>query len=190
MAKEQLNTGHKSGSRTVANSHTSPKSIRLAQKRSAALDYRLQGHPYWKIGKALGCHPSTAQSYVIRAMKDMLPVEKREQVLQMEMQRLDLMQAAVYRNAEDGDIPSQEAVLKIMHQRARYCGLYPDSGKGGGVHFNIGANPTGPSAEDTGIQVTFVAATKWGNPDAERINDKVVGPVLDLPVVNGNGGSK
>jgi hypothetical protein len=41
----------------------------------------------------------------------------------------------------------------------------------------------------TGIQVTFVHATKWGNPDAERINGKPVGPVLDLPV-NGNGGKR
>jgi hypothetical protein len=50
--------------------------------------------------------------------------------------------------------------------------------KRGGVSVNIGG-PVGESAEDTGIQVTFVAATKWGNPDAERINGKPVGPVLD-----------
>jgi hypothetical protein len=105
----------------------------------------------------------------------------------MELQRLDMMQAAVYRNAEDGDIHAQEAVLKIMHQRARYLGLYPDTGKGGGVHVNIGGDPSAPNAEDTGISVYFVRATKWGNPDAERINSKPVGPVLDLPVVNGNG---
>jgi hypothetical protein len=137
----------------------------LAQKRSAALDYRLQGHPYWKIGKALGVHSSTAQSYVIHAMKDMLPVEKREQVLQMEMQRLDLMQASIYRNAEDGDIPSQEAVLRIMHQRAGYCGLYPSDKNGGQhVHFNLGGDPAS-NAEDTGIQVEFIRATKWGPAD-------------------------
>jgi hypothetical protein len=86
-------------------------------------------------------------------MKDLLPVEKREAVLQMELQRLDMMQAAVYRDADTGDIPAQEAVLKIMHQRARYLGLYPDS-KGGGVHVNIG---TSGNAEDTGIQVVFQA---------------------------------
>jgi hypothetical protein len=190
MGKEQLNTGHKSGSRTVANSHTSPKSIRLAQKRSAALDYRLQGHPYWKIGKALGCHPSTAQSYVVRAMKDMLPVEKRQEILAMEMQRLDMMQAAVYRNAEDGDIPSQEAVLKIMHARARYLGLYPDQ-KGGGQQVHLNINGPAPAETEEGIVVTFVHASKWGDPDVERLNGKPVGPVLDLPVVNGgNGGSK
>jgi hypothetical protein len=91
----------------------------------------------------------------------------------MELQRLDMMQAAVYRNAEDGDIHAQEAVLKIMHQRARYLGLYPDSGKGGGVHVNIGG-PAGESAEDTGIQVTFVRATKWIEEDRKAKVAKVI----------------
>jgi len=188
MPKQKLGTGNKRAVlQRPGTSYTSPRALRLQQRRARALDYRLQGHPFWKIGKALNCHPSTAQSYVIRAMKDLLPVEKREAVLQMELQRLDMMQAAVYRNAEDGDIHAQEAVLKIMHQRARYLGLYPDTGKGGGVHVNIGGDPSAPNAEDTGISVYFVRATKWGNPDAERINSKPVGPVLDLPVVNGNG---
>jgi hypothetical protein len=129
MAKESLNTGHKRGSRTVANSNTSPNSVRLALKRQAALDYRLQGHPYWKIDKMLGCHPSTAHSYVVRAMKDMLPVEKREAVLQQELARLDLMQAAVYHHAENGDIPAQEAVLKIMHQRAGIAVCIPTTAR-------------------------------------------------------------
>ena len=154
MPKQKLGTGNKRAVlQRPATSYTSPNAIKLQQRRATALDYRLQGYPFWKIGKALNCHPSTAQSYVIRAMKDMLPVEKREAVLQMELQRLDMMQAAVYRNAEDGDIHAQEAVLKIMHQRARYLGLYPDSGKGGGMHVNIG---TGSNAEDTGIEVHFV----------------------------------
>jgi hypothetical protein len=83
----------------------------------AALDYRLQGHPYWKIGKALNCHASTAQSYVVHSLKDMVPVEKREQVLQMEMQRLDMMQAAIYRNAEEGDI----VVLLLVRAGLRLC---------------------------------------------------------------------
>ena len=165
MPKQKLGTGNKRAvSQRPATSYTSPNAIKLQQRRATALDYRLQGHPFWKIGKALNCHPSTAQSYVVHAMKDLLPVEKREAVLQMELQRLDMMQAAVYRNAEDGDIHAQEAVLKIMHQRARYLGLYPDS-KGGGVHVNIG---TGPNAESEGIQVEFVRCVRWGRAEDDK----------------------
>jgi hypothetical protein len=100
----------------------------------------------------------------------------------MELQRLDMMQAAVYRNAEDGDIHAQEAVLKIMHQRARYLGLYPDSGKGG-VHVNIGGDPDVPNAETEGIQITFVRPSKWTCEDSEKaINSR---PALDHSEANG-----
>jgi hypothetical protein len=94
-------------------------------------------------------------------MKGLLPVEKREAVLQQELARLDLMQAAIYHNAQDGDIPSQEAVLKIMALRGRYLGLL-DTSKGGGVHVNIGTGDA-PNAMDTGIQIEFIRATKWGD---------------------------
>ena len=175
MPKLKLGTGNKRAVlQRPATSYTSPNAIKLQQRRATALDYRLQGHAYHRIAKALGCHPSTAQSYVIRAMKDMLPVEKREAVLQMELQRLDTMQAAVFRNAEDGDIPSQEAVLRIMALRARYLGLFPD--KGGGVHVNIG---TGPNAETEGIQVEFVRAVRWGR--AEDDKAKIAKVVEGLP---------
>ena len=84
MPKQKLGTGNKRAVlQRPATSYTSPNAIKLQQRRATALDYRLQGHPFWKIGKALNCHPSTAQSYVVRAMKDLLPVETREAVLQM-----------------------------------------------------------------------------------------------------------
>jgi hypothetical protein len=144
------------------------------------LDYRLQGHPYWKIAKALHCHPSTAHSLVVAAMKGLLPVEKREAVLQQELARLDLLQAAVYRNAEDGDLPSQEAVLKIMALRGRYLGLL-DTNKGGGINIAING---GESALDTGLQVEFVKCVRFGSPerDGKVIEAK---PVHDHSQFNG-----
>jgi len=189
MPKQKLGTGNK---RAVLQrpgaSYTSPNAIKLQQRRAAALDYRLQGHPFWKIGNALHCHPSTAQSYVIRAMKDMIPKETAQQVLAMEMQRLDMMQASICRSAEDGDIHAQEAVLKIMHQRARYLGLYPDSGKGGGhVHLNFDGDPSAPNAENEGIVVTFVRPSRSFREDTDK---KVNAQLFDLPVVNGGNGSK
>jgi hypothetical protein len=189
MPKQKLGTGNKRAVlQRPGTSYTSPNAITLQQRRAAALDYRLQGHPFWRIGRALNCHSSTAQSYVIRAMKDLLPVEKREAVLQMELQRLDMMQASIYRNAEDGDIHAQEAVLKIMHQRARYLGLYPDSSKGGGhVHLNFDGDPSAPNAENEGIVVTFVRPSRCSREDTDK---KINAKLLDLPVVNGGNGSK
>jgi hypothetical protein len=50
-------------------SHTSPRAIKLQQRRAAALDYRLEGHPFWKIGKALNVNASTAHDYIVRGLR-------------------------------------------------------------------------------------------------------------------------
>jgi hypothetical protein len=42
------------------------------------------------------------------------------------MARLDAMQGAIFANAANGDIPSIDACLRIIHQRARLLGLYPN----------------------------------------------------------------
>jgi hypothetical protein len=185
MPKLNLGTGHRRGAISrPSTSYTSPRAIKQRQRQAAALDYRLQGHAYHAIAKQLNCHPSTVHDLVVKALANMVPREKAEEVLLIELTRLDAMEAAIFRNAAEGDIPSIDACLRVQHQRARLCGLYPDSGKGGGVHVNIGG-PVGENAEDTGIEVHFIRATRWGNPDAERVNGEVAGPVLDHSEFNG-----
>ena len=130
MPKQKLGTGNKRAVlQRPATSYTSPNAIKLQQRRAAALDYRLQGHAYHRIAKALGCHPSTAHDYVVKALRDMVPREKAEAVLQLEMARLDV------------------------------------------------------NAEDTGIQITFVRATKWG--DGKVVEAK---PIIEHfgPPLNGS----
>ena len=127
MPKQKLGTGNKRAVlQRPATSYTSPNAIKLQQRRAAALDYRLQGHAYHRIAKALGCHPSTAHDYVVKALRDMVPREKAEAVLQLEMARLDV------------------------------------------------------NAEDTGIQITFVRATKWGDGKMPWSINQVIKTVLDL----------
>jgi hypothetical protein len=152
MPKLSLGIGNKRGviSRPRT-SYTSPRAIKQRQRQATALDFRLQGHAYDAIAKHMNCDPSTVHDLVCKALANMVPREKAEAVLQLELTRLDAMEGAIFREAANGDIPSIDACLRIQHQRARLCGLYPDS-KGGGVHVNIA---TGGNAEDTGIQVVF-----------------------------------
>jgi hypothetical protein len=158
MPKQKIGTGNKRAVlQRPATSYTSPNAIKLQQRRAAALDYRLQGHAYHRIAKALGCHPSTAHDYVVKALRDIIPQEKAEAVLQLEMARLDAMQGAIFANAANGDIPSIDACLRITHQRARLLGLYPSDKHHSPLHVSVGG-PDAPNAEDTGIQVTFVQA--------------------------------
>ena len=162
---------------------TSARAIKRRQRESEVLQYRLIGHSFAAIGKQMNISADTAWRYATAAIARLVPVESAKQVLAGELLKLDAMQTGVYESALHGDTASIDAMLSIIRLRCRLHGLFPDS-KGGGINVNIGANPSAPNAEDTGIQVTFVQATKWA--DAKLIEDKP-GPVLDLPVVNGNG---
>ena len=69
MPKQKLGTGNKRAVlQRPGTSYTSPNAIKLQQRRATALDYRLQGHAYHRIAKVLGCHPSTAHDYVVKAL--------------------------------------------------------------------------------------------------------------------------
>jgi hypothetical protein len=174
MLKQKLGTGNKRAVlQRPGTSYTSPNAIKLQQRRAAALDYRLQGRAYYWIAKTLGCHPSTAHDYVVKALRDTIPREKAEAVLRLEMARLDAMQGAIFANAANGDIPSIDACLRIIHQRARLLGLYPND-KHNSLHVSVGDRPT---AEDAGIQVTFVRPSR--KPEDADNAGKLVGPVLD-----------
>jgi hypothetical protein len=63
MPKQKFGTGNKRAVlQRPGTSYTSPNAIKLQQRRAAALDYRLQGHAYHWIAKALGCHPLMRRS--------------------------------------------------------------------------------------------------------------------------------
>jgi hypothetical protein len=180
--KHPLGTGAKNGVIKRPNtSYTSPRAIRLAQRRAECLDYRLQGHSYRVIGETMHISPACAHEYVCRCLKEMVPLEDAKKVLSLELARLDQLEAAVFQNASEGDIPSIDACLRIQNQRARLCGLYPNEKNG--LHVNIGGDPSAPSAESEGISVVFVKSSHW----LRDVTDKTVNGKAAFP---GYGGSK
>jgi len=188
MPKQKIGTGNKRAVlQKPATSYTSPNAIKLQQRRAAALDYRLQGHAYHRIAKALGCHPSTAHDYVVKALRDMIPREKAESVLQLEMARLDAMQGAIFGNAANGDIPSIDACLRIIHQRARLLGLYPSDKYHSPLHVSVGDPVRLPALRSRSNAVTIsrtslsVNAICRSSPLSEKeANRKQAMPVLAL----------
>jgi DNA-binding NarL/FixJ family response regulator len=103
--------------KSVARSHTSPRAIRLQQRRAEALHYRLQGFSYYQISKEMRCNPSTVHNLVCEAMTGLVPRDKVEEAFDLDMRRLDQLLSAVYENAVNGDLPSIDACLKIMNHR-------------------------------------------------------------------------
>jgi len=124
----------------------------------------------------MNIRPSTAQDYVIRAMRAFVPKETAQQVLEMELQRLDQMQTSVFELAAAGDIAAIEVCLKIQNQRARLLGLYPD--KPSPATLSIGDKV--PNAEDVGIRVVFVRPSRnWD--DYPTPVDITPNPASQLP---------
>jgi len=165
-------TNKQSRSRLYAHRHprgkakTSARAIKQRQREADVLTYRLHGHAYEAIDKKLNLSVGTAYNYAVRALQRIVPVEDAKAVLRMELARLDALEAAVFSEAGNGDIPSIDACLRIQNQRCRLMGLFPDS-KGGGVHVNVGTSDV-PDARTAGIQITFVPGpAEWQALDGE-----------------------
>jgi transposase-like protein len=121
------------GGFSTKNSHTSPKRIVLRRRQSEALRYREQGYNYEQIAKHMKTNPSTVYRWVVAAM-DRITAEPAKRVLELELRRLDQLQTAIYADALQGDLSSQQMYLRIADQRARLLGLYPKEPQ---VNLNI-----------------------------------------------------
>jgi hypothetical protein len=98
-----------------------------AQKRDlamAALQLRASGATYKQIAAALDLPNVMAAWRLVTIEVDNAIRESAQQVLALELTRLDRMLMAVWPDAIQGDLPSIDKALKIMDMRARLLGLY------------------------------------------------------------------
>jgi hypothetical protein len=66
-------------------------------------------------------NPSTVYRWVVAAM-DRITAEPAKRALELELRRLDQLQTAIYADALQGDLSSQQMYLRIADQRARLLG--------------------------------------------------------------------
>lgn len=88
-----------------------------------ALKLRRQGYDYQTIADKLG-YATKASAWTV--VNRLLAAEKREAsagIVELELQRLDEMQAPMYRRALTGNPAAVDRVLKIMERRAKYLNL-------------------------------------------------------------------
>jgi hypothetical protein len=130
------------GRRTVNRSRTSPRAVIKALRINEALKLRLQGYTLTQIGEELHRDPADVHRDIMEGLEK-LPRDNAEKLRDMELQRLDMMAAAIFPEAVGDALESQiqalDAMLKIMRQRARYVAVElpkPEShgpGYGGGT---------------------------------------------------------
>ena len=128
-------------------SHISQNEARVhakQQKVLAPLALRRHAHSYRSIGNKLGCSDVEALRMVKGALAraETLVKEEAQEVIALELIRLDEMSKGISTSAEKGDPRLIETMLKIMDRRAHYLG--PDAptkqevgGKDGPVTFEI-----------------------------------------------------
>lgn len=118
-----------------------------AEKRKQSLDLRRAGWSFEDIAAEVGyANKGTAYKAVKQAIAD-ITRESATELLELELARLDDLQAGAYEKARDGDLFAVDRVLKIIDQRAKFLGLYD-------------RKPEDPTADVKGALLDFAAGLK------------------------------
>jgi hypothetical protein len=115
--------------------------VRAAERRRQALHLRAAGADFRAIANAL--HISVGQAYadVASELREVTR-EVAEEVLSMDLTRLDQLQASVWADARSGDIAAVNAATRIVELRQRLCGNL----RSAGVSVNTTVAPQVPGA--------------------------------------------
>lgn len=102
------------------------KEIAQVERRSKAIALRLAGVDYDSIAKQLG-YSSRGAAYneIENALAKQVEANSRvlEELREIELMRLDRLQAAAWRQALDGDFRAIEVCLKLIDRRCKLLGL-------------------------------------------------------------------
>lgn len=101
-----------------------PDSLPMGIKAQMAFKLRKAGASYELIAEKLNyASPGSAQSTIARILKNNYKPDDVDEVMLMELQRLDALQLVAWRRAREGDLKAIDRILKIMERRSDYLGL-------------------------------------------------------------------
>ena len=100
-----------------------------AEKRKEALELRALGYSYQQVADEVGYASKGAAHKAVAQELRNIPREAAEQARELELGRLDEMQAAAMNGAMAGDLFAIDRVIKVIESRAKLLGLYnlPDN---------------------------------------------------------------
>ena len=105
--------------------NTRPDNLIAAERALQAMELRKHGFTYDAIGKEIGVTRQRAYQIVkneLEALREECS-EIAEDIVKIELERLDIMLVGAWPNATTGDVTAIDRVLKIMERRARLLGL-------------------------------------------------------------------
>ncbi len=143
---------------------TSPKAIRAAERHAQALELRKAGASLAVIAQSLGYKdPSGAHKAIKRALAKIVR-EPAEELIVLELQRLDSISVEVYRQAKQGHLGAIDRLLRIMERRSKLLGL------------DLAKERLEHSGE---LDITF--KVEYGDPDKPSKNPTKKPPSLPAP---------
>lgn len=132
---------------------TSPSTIDAKVRAARALELRMEGMKFDDIANELGYNSKQAAFDAVSRELKAITREPAEEVLRLDLERLDRMWGIHYLNAQAGDAQALASCMRIMERRARLLGLDAPAkneitGKDGGPLappvFNISFENGGP----------------------------------------------
>ena len=124
MAKKQPAQTHEMEPADPFEGPDDPSVVPKGIKAHMAFELRKAGASYELIADKLGyANAGSAQGAINNRLKKMYEPEDVEEVVQMELARLDALQLVAWRRAKEGDMAAIDRILKIMERRSKYLGL-------------------------------------------------------------------
>ena len=101
-----------------------PRSLPKGHRAQIAFELRKAGASYDLIAEKLQyASAKSAEGAIRNRLKNMYKPDDVEDVVNMELARLDSLQLVAWRRAKEGDLAAIDRILKIMERRAQYLGL-------------------------------------------------------------------
>ena len=107
------------------NAPTTKKRLTAAERREQALQRRIGGWTFQRIGDELGITRQSAHNLVITALKDLNEkvMESAAELQRLELERLDTMNNAIWGAVLSGDVGAIDRAIRIQARRAALLGL-------------------------------------------------------------------
>ena len=95
----------------------------LYDREAECLRLRRAGLTLDEIATRVGYNSSASVHYALKRLNERIVREDVDEIRNLEGERLDLLQAANWDNAMQGDVPAGALVLRVMERRAKLLGL-------------------------------------------------------------------
>lgn len=102
---------------------TSPETAAAKVKAAKALELRMEGRTFEAIAQELGYAGKQGAYDAVKRSLDAITREPAEELIKLDLERLDALWGIQYLNAQAGDVQAMAACMKIMERRAKLLGL-------------------------------------------------------------------